>query len=653
MQTIAHRKFLPLPQVAVFAMPVKPNSRQKNMPLWHTFWRGSTIVRNAHQISQGQNAIDAESIRVISMISPVLDLEILQGSRRNGLLLLRRIYTGWLVLQFLFFYWLYLIHHYAFSFDLDDSAASEFVNSCSSTLVTQQFILLALCTPALTAGAITDEKTRGTLQYLLTADVSGWEIVVGKLFGRIWQIVLLTMASLPIISFLTALGGVHPVALLVPYILVLAPILAIAGASLLASVWCRTTRDAVLMVYLGLLAAWGLVAWLGWTRYFNPLHIMESAWDEQVDRAEFARRATVCTLTWLGFGLAFLALAGWRLRGAYLRQLQKEGTSKKPRWWSPRRQPVSDDPLRWKESQIEGVAPLVALRRVPRWLGVLVVACATTFGGLAILGMHARSYLSVPEVVSLLARHDLAEWDNQLQPAGDGFRGLALVAMFVSTLLMGLRCSGAVTGERERQTWEALLLTPLAVRQLLRSKLWGIIAASYPYLAAYAIPALLLSLLGGAGAVFWTAFLLGISWLAMAYAGSAGLWCSARFASSWRSLFATVALGYAAGFLVYGFSWIVVPLIFLVLFLSIFLFDYLFLGGQGQLADGFAKSFWVFTTLSYVALAFFFIGLAWLLLSSAQKYIADRERIRIWKKDDEAWPPPTVIRVEPKRIEVH
>src|SRR5262245_66316966 len=70
--------------------------------------------------------------------------------------------------------------------------------------------------------------------------------------------------------------------------------------------------------------------------------------------------------------------------------------------------------------------------------------------------------------------------------------------MLLASLLVGIRCSGAVSGEREKQTWEALLLTPLTSRQLIRGKLWGIMGASLIYVLAYAVPALLLSLAGSA-----------------------------------------------------------------------------------------------------------------------------------------------------------
>ena len=41
-------------------------------------------------------------------------------------------------------------------------------------------------------------------------------------------------------------------------------------------------------------------------------------------------------------------------------------------------------------------------------------------------------------------------------------------------MVVGIRCSGAISGERERLTWEALLLTPLETRYLVRGKLRGI-----------------------------------------------------------------------------------------------------------------------------------------------------------------------------------
>jgi len=60
-----------------------------------------------------------------------------------------------------------------------------------------------------------------------------------------------------------------------------------------------------------------------------------------------------------------------------------------------------------------------------------------------------------------------------------------------------------------------------------------------------------------------------------------------------------------------------------------------------HLADRFANSTGPFLIFSYVALAGFFIGLTGIFLSSAQKYIANRERMRIWKKEEDEQAHPT------------
>src|ERR1700694_2278590 len=147
------------------------------------------------------------------MIGPVLAQEMLLGSRRSRQHLFRRIYTGWLVAQLLLFYFLYLIEanligKWMFSGSVNPSATTDFASSFISKLIYQQFILLLLVTPAFTAGAITDEKASGTLQYLLAADPTAWEIIFGKLLGRASQVGFLALASLPVLCFMGVFGGV-------------------------------------------------------------------------------------------------------------------------------------------------------------------------------------------------------------------------------------------------------------------------------------------------------------------------------------------------------------------------------------------------------------------------------------------------------------
>src|SRR5262245_61229808 len=146
--------------------------------------------------------------------------------------------------------------------------------------------------------------------------------------------------------------------------------------------------------------------------------------------------------------------------------------------------------------------------------------------------------------------------------------------MLLASLVVGIRCSGAVSGERERQTWEALLLTPLTSRQLIRGKLWGIIGSSYLYLLAYAVPALGFAAIAGPTAFFWTALWLAVTWLAMYFIGATGIWCSVRSRGSWRSLLWTLGIGYVGGAFVYIITSPVIFLLAVFIVLGLMLVDY-------------------------------------------------------------------------------
>jgi hypothetical protein len=166
--------------------------------------------------------------------------------------------------------------------------------------------------------------------------------------------------------------------------------------------------------------------------------------------------------------------------------------------------------------------------------------------------------------------------------AGVYFMGQAVVAMLAASLIVGIRCSGTISGERERQTWEALLLTPLEAKQLIRGKLWGIFGAALPCLLVYAVPALVLSLLGGFQAFFWTTLLLAVTLLAMWYVGAAGIFCSVRSRNSWRALLATVGFGYVGGFVVYACTSPVIMVVCIIIYVILLVIDNMFRLGLGQ-----------------------------------------------------------------------
>jgi ABC-type multidrug transport system permease subunit len=567
------------------------------------------------------------------MVGPVLYQEMLLGGRRGRQRVFRYVLAGWLLLLFVGAYWNYAIRSGYIGrllnsgVPVEGRAAGAFADSLLEILLVQQLFLVLLATPALTAGAITDEKATGTLQYLFAADLTPWEIVVGKLLGRVAQVAVLSVCALPFLAFVGVFAGV-PLPLLAAVVVVLfLPAFTVGAVSLLASVWSRQTRDAVLGVYIVGIAGFLALRYLGGLDYVNPLYALEPVWAGG-SVTEVVVRLPALFITWGAVGAGCLALAGWRLHGAYLRQLEGQGRPKKPRWWRARRAAIGDEPIRWKERHVEGIAPLAALRRVPRWLGMVLVAATTILASLGILATSGR--LSARQLLDHVRDLRLEDLWASFPGAADGFVVQGLVAMALATFIVGIRCSGAVTGERERQTWEALLLTPLPTNLLIRSKLWGIIGATYPYLLSYAAPALLLACVGGPHCVIVTASLLLGTWLGMAFMGAAGLFCSVRAKTSWRSLLGTMFMGYVGGFFMFVVSMPVILIVWVLLLLLFWVIDqYL---GTG-IAQGFLGGFGPFAIGSYLVILGLFILLTWYFVKDSEQYVADRERIRHWKDE--------------------
>src|SRR5215471_20981753 len=68
-----------------------------------------------------------------------------------------------------------------------------------------QFALILLITPGVTAGAIAEEKERKTLKFMLTTELRGYEIVLGKLAARLAYMLLLILTGLPFLALLLLL----------------------------------------------------------------------------------------------------------------------------------------------------------------------------------------------------------------------------------------------------------------------------------------------------------------------------------------------------------------------------------------------------------------------------------------------------------------
>jgi ABC-type transport system involved in multi-copper enzyme maturation permease subunit len=480
------------------------------------------------------------------MIGPVLSFELLRAGRRGWHRTLLWVYAAWL----LFVTGVLFLMEVAHSLPrlglglvgLPPDHFAEFCVMLVELLVGQQFLLVLLATPAFAAGSVSDEKTRGTLQEWLTTDLTAWEILRGKLGGQLAILGTLSLALLPLLAFFGAFAGMDLLTLAMVVCTVALQVLALTAASLLASVWCRRTTTAVLSVYLAGAAAYALLSLIGWEEWFGPLYLLEPVWLNP-DPGAVPGRLLRAGLAWGGLVALCLALATWRLRPAYLRQLAAEGVRGGNYAEFARRPEPGNQPLRWKERYLGEVPALPVARLLPRELRIAAVAATTAVVAAMILLAHLPPAIGVGQLLRMVLDLDVARlartWAASA-PADVSFLLFSLAALALFSLGVGIRCAGAISSERERKTWDMLLTTPLEPRQILRGKLWGVIDSTRPYLVAYLVPAAVLALAGGVLALVWVVFWWLATWLMMYYMGATGVYCSVRSQNSWRSLLATL-----------------------------------------------------------------------------------------------------------------
>lgn len=116
-----------------------------------------------------------------------------------------------------------------------------------------QIVLAAFIGPAFTAGAISGERERQTLDILRTTLLSPHAFVLGKLVSALSYIFLLILASIPVQSIAFLLGGLSPVELLLSQLVIIVAAVTYALYGLWCSAAMRYTMAATVATFAGML----------------------------------------------------------------------------------------------------------------------------------------------------------------------------------------------------------------------------------------------------------------------------------------------------------------------------------------------------------------------------------------------------------------
>ncbi len=126
-----------------------------------------------------------------------------------------------------------------------------------------ELVLAIVVVPAVTAGAICQDKVRGGLTLMMVTDLSDAEIVLGKLAVRLVTVFSLMACGLPVLAILTSLGGADPVAIMAGSMVIAGVAVLGVTLSLFFSVWATKPHEALMATYAAY-AIWllTLVAWV-------------------------------------------------------------------------------------------------------------------------------------------------------------------------------------------------------------------------------------------------------------------------------------------------------------------------------------------------------------------------------------------------------
>lgn len=200
---------------------------------------------------------------MIFVENPVLQRELLTNLRANRAFVLMFLYQLALAAV--------LLTAYPSNLRVDLTTDSNYARQLVDFFFLGQYIIASLMAPTFAAGAISGEKERKTYEMLLASPLHPWAIVIGKMVASLTHLAVLIIASLPIIMLALPLGGVSIYEVLAAYLWLVVSVILFGSIGLACSGGFRRTASSLVVSYLIILPLVMLGAgfWRGMESYGN------------------------------------------------------------------------------------------------------------------------------------------------------------------------------------------------------------------------------------------------------------------------------------------------------------------------------------------------------------------------------------------------
>lgn len=308
-------------------------------------------------------------------------------------------------------------------------------------------LALAMLAAALSATvAVAVEKDRRTLELLLVSRLGNLELVVGKLAGSLLRVLVVLASTVPAFALVALFGGVTPVQVARLFVVTVAAVVAAASIANAVAFWKDGSFQSLAFTA-GLLTAWLAAG-----------EAVAARWGGGAAAAVSPARAALAALVpdATGFlpallgvcglvvavttAIAAVRVRGWNTAGERRGAVRTAASGTSRRIW--------DNPVLWREIRTHAHGRALTIVRIA-WLALAAAAVA---------GVAAEARAARPDALAV---------------------ALAVVPLMLASLLAvaALAVTG-ITTERDRGTFDLLLVSDLEPRELVWGKLGGALAAA-------------------------------------------------------------------------------------------------------------------------------------------------------------------------------
>jgi ABC-type transport system involved in multi-copper enzyme maturation permease subunit len=451
------------------------------------------------------------------------------------------------------------------------SSLSELAKSATvvfQALSVIQLLMVCVLAPIFTSAAITQEKNSQTFNILLSTPLTNGQIVLGSLLSRLYFVFMLLLAGIPLFCILMVYGGVTGdkillsigiaggTAMLTGSIAIAISVIRIGTGRTIFSFYLAIAMYLIIVYALSSAAAFippesqpapgkGTGSLMSWMAAFHPFLSLSVVLGQtpapdfgSVAHYGFPRNLWLAHPQYSFIAMTVLfSIVLVSLSLFFVRHGSKEGEDSIWNRMFARKKPETDgaeltrkprtvqkNPITWRESKTGAAAGGGRLMRWSIYIVGAIVAILTLIS-------HARGWLLISQTRNLLF-------------------GIVAVELFIALFIATATSATSMTREKESNTLELVLATPLTSKQIISGKIWGLVWAAGPMLAVPYATVALMAIFGlfhrgpGGPVVYWQS-LLSLPGLFLGFAGVAcmiGLWASIKNKKTLGAVFKSMAL---------------------------------------------------------------------------------------------------------------